>query len=128
MKRFMIGGMVWAIVGTVAFFALRMTNAPAPAPQQQPKARAVSPVSPTPAPKAPVVLADVVDVADIDPLLDPLTRPLGGVSFDPEPLIVPITSPGAPDRIPPAAEDCGPDIAPMPREATIAMAGIGLFF
>jgi hypothetical protein len=128
MKRFMIGGMVWAFVGAVAFFALRTTNAPEPGPQQQPKARPVAPVSPAPPPKAPVVLADVVDVADIDPLLDPLIKPLGGVPFDPEPVTVPVASPGAPARIPPAAEDCGPDIAPMPREATIATAGIGLFF
>jgi hypothetical protein len=60
-----------------------------------------------PEPPAPVVLAKVVDTSDIDPLLDPLEKPVTGVPFDADVLPDPSPAPTvpAPERIPPAVED-----------------------
>jgi hypothetical protein len=55
----------------------------------------------------PVVLAKVVETADIDPLLDPPEKPITGAPFDadvlPDPS--PVQAEPVPDRIPPAVED-----------------------
>ncbi len=69
----------------------------APAPEAEPLVGVAGPAEP-------VVLAQVVDVTDLDPLLDPPPAEAAGVPFDPvEPLeaAAPVT---APAPIPPAAD------------------------
>lgn len=64
-----------AVVGYVAVhFALDLSQ-PNPEPQPQPQTAA-------PARAEPVVLANVVDVTNLEPLLDPRTEEPGGVPFD----------------------------------------------
>lgn len=62
----------------------------------------------TPEIPAPVVLAEVIETADIDPLLDPPEKPITGVPFDednkPRTSAMPPTPP-IPTRIPPAVEE-----------------------
>ena len=102
MKRWMSGGIVWAVVGLVAYLGMTMTQAPAPTPQA--KSPAVATVPTPPAQKIPVTLIDVVDVTDIDPLLDPSEKPISGVPFEAEPPTVPITSVATPQQIPLAVD------------------------
>jgi hypothetical protein len=110
MKRWIIGWVVGACVGVGVY--LLVTRKPAAAPTNLPDAPAVAVAPATPA--APVVLAEVVEVTDLDPLLDPPAKPVVGAPFDAEPATVPVSVPNAPQRIPPAVNE--PEIAPMPRE------------
>jgi hypothetical protein len=100
MKWWMIGGVASACLSLSVY--LLMTNHDAPqAPQTDDlPIVATAPISP----KIPVVLAEVVDVTDLDPLLDPPTRPVAGVPFDSDPPVTPVTTPGVPDRIPLAVD------------------------
>lgn len=100
MKRFTTGAMVWTFVGVVAYFSLVKKDAPTPARPQQPKQVTVAPPA---SPPPPALLADVIELTDLDPLLDPPIRPVGGVPFDAEPVIPAIPAP-TPDRIPPSIE------------------------
>ncbi len=128
MKRYIIGAMVWGIVGVVAYFAMPKPKTPAPTSPHQSETPVVAKTTKTP-PISPVVLANVVDVADIDPLLDPPVRPAGGVPFDTEPLIIPISSSNVPNRIP-LADEPAIEVAPMPREAHSGrfVGSVGYFF
>ncbi|WP_439624835.1 hypothetical protein [Gemmata sp.] len=101
MNRFLAGAAVWGFVGSVAYFALTRSDATGPVPAQQP-----APAVAAPAPsrehealKPPVLLADVIELTDLDPLLDPPVRAAGGVPFDAEP-VVPVQAVQAPERIP----------------------------
>ena len=76
-------------------------------------------VTPPPRPAALAVLTDVVEVANLEPLLDPRTKDAGGVPFDAAPITMPVSAPNAPAQIPPAADE--PAVAPMPREAEAAL-------
>jgi hypothetical protein len=100
MKLLMIGGLSSACIAVSIYLATREMNAPAPAkaPETPPVA-----VAPPATPPAPVVLANVVEVADLDPLLDPPAKTVTGVPFDADP-VVPVSAPTAPDRIPPAVD------------------------
>jgi hypothetical protein len=74
MRKWLLIGGAGAVVGYVAvYFALDGTPAPDPEPQQ-PTATA---------PAEPVVLADVVEVTNLDPLLEPRAAESPGVPFDP---------------------------------------------
>jgi hypothetical protein len=86
-----------AVVGYAAvYFAL--SGGPAPGPQ------AGQPVAEVPQPAEPVVLSQVVEVTDTDPLLDPSPTQPVGIPFDPtEPLE------------PQSQVSAAPAIAPMPR-------------
>ena len=87
----------YAIVHFVFF------SKPAPVPQpEQPAAVAAAPAEP-------VVLAQVVEVTDLEPLLDPLPGQPAGLPFDPtEPLetssVNAVPPAAAPAPIPPAAD------------------------
>lgn len=98
MKRWMIGAVLGACVGVGLYLVFTKKAAPAPEPLTAPKAAAAAP---TP---APVVLTRVVEVADLDPLLDPPARPVTGTPFEADAGTVPVSAPRAPERIP-AAKD-----------------------
>ena len=100
MKRLMIGGLAAACAGLGLYLVTAKQNLPADAPPEvTPVALAVAP----PAAPPPVVLSEVVEVADLDPLLDPQVKPAGGAAFDPEPVVAPAFNFG-PARIPPAVD------------------------
>ncbi len=72
-KWLLIGG-AGAVVGYVAvYFALDVK--PAPEPPADPPTVATAPAEP-------VVLSDVVEVTNLEPLLNPRLEPLTGVPFD----------------------------------------------
>lgn len=76
------------------YFALVARPAPQP--------MAERPSAAAPQPPEPVVLPEVVEVTDTDPLLDPLPGQPAGVPFDPAEPSVPTRVNAAP--IPPAAD------------------------
>jgi len=98
MKRFMAGATVWTFVGVVAYLSLTKTDTPTNTRSAPPQnTHAVAPPASPPAP--PAMLADVVELTNLDPQLDPPIRPVGGVPFDAEPVIPAVVAP-APERIP----------------------------
>lgn len=111
MRLWMIGGVAAAWAGLGVYVLLANKNAPAPA---APEVAAT--VAPPADPPPPVVLADVIELTDLDPLLDPPDRPAAGVPFDETPA-VPADAAPDPAFIPPAADDSPAALAPMPREA-----------
>jgi hypothetical protein len=87
---------VGAVLGYVAvYFALN--GKPAREPQPEQPAAVAAPVEP-------VVLAQVVDVTDLDPLLDPPSGPPTGAPFEPSEPFESGARVGAPAPIPPAAD------------------------
>jgi len=99
MKRWLIGALVGACLGVAAYLAVVKKHTPVPGTAA--RAGVHAPGSPS---AAPVVLGRVVEVADLDPLLDPPAKPAAGVPFDADPAAVPASAPTAPDRIPPAVD------------------------
>ena len=101
MKRFMTGAAVWTFVGIVAYVSL--TKEPAsparPVISSVPTAVVLSENPPRP----PALLADVVQLTDLEPLLDPPVRPVSGTPFDPEAVFPAVVAP-PPERIPPAID------------------------
>ncbi len=101
MKQWLIGAIVGGVLGVGAYLALSKKEpepqAPEPAPSEKHAglAPALLPAS--------IVLAEVVDVADLDSLLDPSVKPAGGVPFDPEPPVL-VSVSSAPPSIPPAVD------------------------
>ena len=109
MKSWIVGALVGACVGVVLYLVLSQK----PVPPQESRHKPVAPAPSAPAvPPAPVLLADVVEVTEIDHLLDPPAKPVSGEPFDGT-TPVPPSVPTGPERIPPAAD--GPVLAPMPR-------------
>jgi hypothetical protein len=102
MKHWMLGGVAAVGLGVGVYFATTWTE-PVPAPVLPPPAPPVVSAPPA-APPAPVVLAEVIDVANIDPLLDPPAKPVTGAPFDAAPHVVPAGATTVPDRIPPAVD------------------------
>jgi hypothetical protein len=73
MRKWLLIGGAGAVVGYVAvYFALDIKPTPEPEPAQ--------PVATAPA--EPVVLSEVVDVTNLDPLLEPRVAEPAGVPFD----------------------------------------------
>lgn len=99
MKRWMLGGFIGAFVGVSIYLYMTKKPATQPVPAQTAPA-ATKPVTTV----EPVVLAQVVDVLDLDPLLDPPAKVTMGVPFDADPVTVPVSVPAAQDRIPPAVD------------------------
>ena len=98
MKRWSICGL--AVLGVGVGAGLYFTQTGSRQPVAQPEPPVVTTTEPT-TPVAPVVLANVVEVANIDPLLDPPAGELGGVPFETSPpATVPVSTPATPDRIP----------------------------
>ncbi|MBN9118418.1 MAG: hypothetical protein J0I06_04515 [Planctomycetes bacterium] len=99
-KWLMIGG-TGAVVGYVAvYLALDVKPAPEPGPEQPTVAAA---------PAEPVVLADVVEVTNLEPLLAPRSAEPTGVPFD---AAEPLEAAGGPRAIDP--EPGAPTAAPVP--------------
>jgi hypothetical protein len=88
-------------VGTVAYFSLAKKETPqvVHAPKSTPTV-----VSTASEPTPPALLADVIEMTDLNPLLDPPVKPVSGVPFETE-MVVPAVLTPAPDRIPPAVDD-----------------------
>lgn len=101
MKNWVIGGLVAACAG-LGMYLVTKTDAPAPVSAPKPEAPQVAAVEPT-IPRA-AVLAEVVEVANLDPLLDPPAKLPTGVPFDAEPATVPVTTAPVPTLIPPAVD------------------------
>jgi hypothetical protein len=94
-KWLAIGG-AGIVVGYVAvYFAL--AGKPVPEPQPEPPAAAAAPAEPT-------VLAQVVDVTDLDPLLDPPSKEPAGVPFEQTEPFESGAPMGTPAPIPPAGD------------------------
>ncbi len=124
MKRWVVGGAaVLAAAAVVGWYGATrrgpevVVNAPAtPEP---------APTPTVPAPAEPAVLARVVDVADIDPLLDPPAIPTAEGAAGPvliavgyeEPAPAPVVPRDVPPIPPAASDDDDIEVAPMPREA-----------
>jgi hypothetical protein len=101
MKNWVIGGLVAACAG-IGIYLVTKTDAPAPMSAPQPEAPRVATTAPT-IPNA-AVLTEVVEVANLDPLLDPPAKLPTGVPFDAEPVTVPVTATPVPAMIPPAID------------------------
>ena len=99
MKHRTIGALIGACVGVSIYLVATQKPAPAPVVHQEANATPVAP----PAPAMPVVLQQVVEVTDIDPLLDPPAKSVTGAPFDSDP-VTPVSAPAAPERIPPAID------------------------
>jgi len=122
MKSWIIVGLTAACLSVGAYLvtAKKPTAGSVASPASQSRLQATPPEKPAAAPAKPappVVLADVVEVTDLDPLLDPPARPVVGAPFDAEAAVVPASAPAAPDRIPPAADE--PAVAPLPPGAVV---------
>lgn len=103
MKRWMIGGIVGACIGVSIYLIL--TRKTESQPEVKPAAIEKTEVAPAAIP-APAVLPAVVEVADLDPLLDPPVRPATGAPFDTDhgSGTLPVSVPAAPPRIPPSVD------------------------
>jgi hypothetical protein len=102
MKRWIVGGLAATCAGIGVGLWLARGETGKPANDSAPPPVAVAPPAVQP---APVVLADVVDVADLDPLLDPPAKDATGMPFDADPpATVPVSTPVVPALIPPAVD------------------------
>lgn len=105
MNRWLIASLmgVFTALGAYLFVSLRQMP-----PESEMVLEPPAEISTTP-PRlpAPVILAQVVETTDIDPLLDPPSRPIAGLPFDDEPIPATGTEPArpAPDSIPLAKDD-----------------------
>jgi len=119
MNRWLMGGLVGVCAGFGAYLMVSQTETP------QPLGNVLEPptvVAPPPSPPAPIVLSQVIETTDLDPLLDPPAKPLTGAPFDTETVSTPLSVPAAPpvpDRIPPAVED-------LPKENELSILGYQL--
>jgi len=105
MNRWLMGGLVGVCVGAGAYLMVSQQETPQPLGNVlEPPTIVAPPASPPP---APIVLSQVIETTDLDPLLDPPAKPLTGVPFDVDATATPVSTPTvpAPDRIPPAADD-----------------------
>src|SRR5262245_13049013 len=113
MKSWIIVGLAAACLSVGAYLVTAKKPAPVVATTTGSPPAAATPASPA----APVVLADVVEVTDLDPLLDPPAKPVAGVPFDADDATAPASAPAAPERIPPAVDE--PAVAPLPPGAVV---------
>ncbi|QJW95303.1 hypothetical protein [Frigoriglobus tundricola] len=74
MRKMMAISVASSLLGYAAVYFIFFSK-PAPAPEPEQPAVATEPAEP-------VVLAQVIDVTDLDPLLSPPPAPTGGVPFD----------------------------------------------
>jgi hypothetical protein len=105
MKRWFVGCVVGMVAGIGAYLLVSQKQS-TPAQKDLGPPTTAAPTEPK-AP-SPVVLAQVIEMADIDPLLDPPAKLPTGAPFDEEATSMPVTAPTkptVPDRIPPAVED-----------------------
>lgn len=100
MQRWTIGGLAVACAGCGVYLLVAKPEAPAPA---APPEVVVAPPAPS-APPPPAVLAEVVEMTDLDPLLDPPTRADAGTPFDADPPAPTAAAAPAPAVIPPAVD------------------------
>lgn len=98
MKTGIIVGLLSACIG-LSFYLVK-TEKPAAKPEASPSVANAIPSTPP----APVVLPEVVEVLDLNALLDTPPRLVAGEPFDPSPASVPVSTPSAPKRIPPALD------------------------
>lgn len=100
MRKMMLISAACSVLGYAVVYFVFFSN-PAPRPETAQPAPGAPPAEP-------VVLANVVDVTDVDPLLDPKPAPATGVPFDPSEPLEPVRT-----SAPPTA----PAPAPIPRAA-----------
>jgi hypothetical protein len=109
MNRWLIGVVVGMFACAAGFLAV--TQHLTPPPVERAIEEATARVASSPQVPEPVILSQVVDTADIDPLLDPPEKPITGLPFDVD--ATPPTTPtetAVPDRIPPAVEEVPPEL------------------
>lgn len=109
MKTWMLGGVIGALAGASLYLTLAQRSSPPPA---VPVGSAAPQAVTTAPPKLPVplVLPQVVDVTDIDPLLDPPTIPAAEPAAPAGPTITRVGyEEAAPMPVVPAA-----DVKPIP--------------
>jgi len=87
---------VSSLLGYAAVYFVFFSK-PAPAPEQEQPTAATEPAEP-------VVLAQVIDVTDLDPLLNPPPAPVAGIPFDTADPLEAVTPVTAPAPIPLAAD------------------------
>jgi hypothetical protein len=105
MNRWLMGGLVGIFVGAGAY--LMVSNKEMPPTTETVFPPPVVTATKASTPPVPLVLAQVVELSDLDPLLDPPAKLPTGVPFEvegPSTLVFTPTD-SAPDRIPPAVED-----------------------
>ncbi len=96
MRLVFVGGLATLGIGLGTFLVLSKK----PEPKTAPESDHLAEVSPPPAcPPPPIVLADVIELADLDPLLDPPARTIVQTPFE-EPSVLPASAIAAPERIP----------------------------
>jgi hypothetical protein len=100
MKSGIIVGLSTACIGV----SLYLANSEKPVAEPEAAPKVVTAVSAPSASAAPVVLPEVVEVIDLDALLETPPRPVAGEPFDLSPASLPVSTPSAPDRIPPAVD------------------------
>lgn len=121
MNRWLLGALVGIIAGFGAYLLVSKKDAPTAAgvALEPPTALQPNPMAPEP-----VLLAQVIETTDLEPLLDPPAKELKGEPFETEsgasPVSLPATQP-PPDRIPPAVEEtqCGAEKPATPVAITV---------
>ena len=103
MKSGIIAGLLAACIAISVYLMWGEKPASPPVAQVEPPPALASSPAP-PVPPAPLVLSEVVEVTDLNPLLDPPAKSESGVPFDAEPASAPVSTPVAPPRIPPAVD------------------------
>jgi len=110
MKTWLIGAVIGALTGASLYLTLMHRSSPPPAVAVNPAAPQAVTTAP-PKPPAPLVLPQVVDVTDIDPLLDPPAIPAAEPAAPAGPTITRVGyEEAAPMPVVPAA-----DVKPIPR-------------
>lgn len=113
MKTWMLGAVIGALAGASLYLTLTHRSSPPPAvPVERAAPQAVTTAPPKP--PAPLVLPQVVDVTDIDPLLDPPAIPAAEPAAPAGPTI---TRVGYEDTAPMPAAPAA-DVKPIPPAAT----------
>jgi hypothetical protein len=106
MNRWLMGGIVAVLASLTGFLIASRHQTPQLNESAIEPSTVAAPISPKP--PEPVILAQVVETADIDPLLDPPAKAITGVPFDADVTLKQGTSPtesAIPERIPPAVEE-----------------------
>lgn len=102
MMRWMLATTVGLSAALGAFLLVRATTPSVEVVLELPAAPAACTFAAEP--EAPATFAEVIDLSDLSPLLDPLPRPVEGAPFEADAKATEMPADPAPVRIPPANE------------------------